>query len=328
MANLDRFINAQNEHKTYNQAYKELQNGAKTSHWIWFIFPQLKELSFSPTAKHYGIVDAQEACDYLKNDQLFANYQKITALVLRQLQHKIPLRTLMGSEIDAQKLMSSLTLFRATASFLEQQGDKSHDHIELITCCDQIFAQLQSQGYVPCKKTRQLIEPALANAQVKPLIIPTTVKTPEESKPQASPVAKPTPPTLINSPKVTNPQPAQDYSKLSEALDAYIKKRKNEWSFHYNFLGLVSLIYCIQDAIMGTDHFNSKNREIKISAARNLKQAIDSNGTEETLFTHAEKNALADGRLGKIVAAYGTLEGIMEHIAKEQALTSPRPGAL
>ncbi len=333
MANLDHFINAQKEHGTYNQAYKELQNGAKTSHWIWYIFPQLKELGFSSTAKYYGIVDFKEACDYLQNAQLFENYQKITSLVLKQLQNKIPIKILMGGNIDAQKLVSSLTLFRATASFLEKQDNKTHDHAGLVSCCDQIFEHLKNQGYVPCKKTLQLIESALANEnqqQAKQPITPIAVKkkASEEAKTQESPAAKPKEQNEAKSPKATTSPPSHDYSKLSDALGAYIKERKNEWSFHYNFLGLVSVIYCIQDAIMGTDHFNSKNRELKISAAKNLKQVIDSNDAEGILFTSSEKNALADGRLGKIVTTYGKLDGIMKNIAKEQTLASPKPGAL
>jgi hypothetical protein len=203
----------------------------------------------------------------------------------------------------------------------------------LVSCCDQIFEHLKNQGYVPCKKSLQLIESALANEnqqKAKQPITPIAVKkkASEQSKTQGSPAAKPKEQNEEKSPKATTSPPSHDYSKLSDALGAYIKERKNEWSFHYNFLGLVSVIYCIQDAIMGTDHFNSKNRELKISAARNLKQVIDSNDAEGILFTSSEKNALADGRLGKIVTTYGKLDGIMKNIAKEQTLASPKPGAL
>jgi uncharacterized protein (DUF1810 family) len=167
MTNLDRFIHAQEEHETYNQAYKELQNGAKSSHWIWYIFPQLKDLGFSSTAKYYGIVNVHEACDYLNNAQLCENYQKIARLVLKQIQNHIPITSLMGGSLDAQKLVSSLTLFRAAAAFLEQQEDKRPIHAELVGCCEQIFAHLKKQGYAPCQRTLQLIELERRN-RIKP----------------------------------------------------------------------------------------------------------------------------------------------------------------
>ncbi len=65
---LDRFIKAQQN--DYATALSEIKSGKKRSHWMWYIFPQLKGLGMSETARYYGIQDKQEATDYLQNDVL------------------------------------------------------------------------------------------------------------------------------------------------------------------------------------------------------------------------------------------------------------------
>ncbi len=65
---LQRFIGAQES--SYEQALAEIRNGRKTSHWIWFIFPQMKGLGHSPMANHYGITSLGEARDYLAHPVL------------------------------------------------------------------------------------------------------------------------------------------------------------------------------------------------------------------------------------------------------------------
>ena len=68
MNSIDKFIKAQE--KDYEVALNEIKCGKKRSHWIWYIFPQLSSLGFSSTAKYYGIIDLEEAKEYLKNDIL------------------------------------------------------------------------------------------------------------------------------------------------------------------------------------------------------------------------------------------------------------------
>ncbi|WP_299590136.1 DUF1810 family protein [Mucilaginibacter sp.] len=65
MSELQRFIDAQA--LIYSQALSEIRNGRKRSHWIWFVFPQLKGLGYSHNAIYYGIDDLQEAQDYLQH---------------------------------------------------------------------------------------------------------------------------------------------------------------------------------------------------------------------------------------------------------------------
>ncbi|KTC80365.1 hypothetical protein Lche_2385 [Legionella cherrii] len=160
MSTIHRFIEAQqgqNSSASFEQAYNELKAGGKQSHWIWYVFPQLKQLGFSSTAQYFGIVDFNEACAYLQNGELFQNYLKVTQLVEQQLKSKIPVLTLMNGEIDTQKLVSSLTLFRAAASFLLHQGDTSQDFAALVKCCDQILAETSKQGYFPCTRTLEAL---------------------------------------------------------------------------------------------------------------------------------------------------------------------------
>ena len=76
MDELDRFIEAQE--KEYLIALEEIKSGKKKTHWIWYIFPQLKELGFSSTSKYYGIKNFEEAKVYLENDLLRNRLMEIT----------------------------------------------------------------------------------------------------------------------------------------------------------------------------------------------------------------------------------------------------------
>lgn len=105
---LQRFIEAQND--SYDQALKEIRNGRKLTHWIWYIFPQIKGLGFSYNSEYYGIASLQEAKDYLENELLRKRLFEITESLLM---HKgKDIESIMG-DIDAMKLKSSMTLFDA-----------------------------------------------------------------------------------------------------------------------------------------------------------------------------------------------------------------------
>lgn len=105
---LKRFIEAQND--SYDQALKEIRNGRKLTHWIWYIFPQMKGLGFSYNSEYYGITSLQEARDYLENELLRKRLFEITESLLM---HKgKDIESIMG-DIDALKLKSSMTLFDA-----------------------------------------------------------------------------------------------------------------------------------------------------------------------------------------------------------------------
>ena len=103
--NLKRFIDAQE--LDYDMALLEIKSGRKRTHWIWYIFPQLKELGYSSTAKYYGIQNIDEAKAYINNITLKKHLLEITE-ELYKLDGNIS--NIMGYPDDL-KLKSSMTLF-------------------------------------------------------------------------------------------------------------------------------------------------------------------------------------------------------------------------
>lgn len=105
-ANLDHFLTAQQQH--YAAALGEIKRGKKTSHWMWFIFPQLQGLGHSEMAFRYGIESLEQAKAYLSHPVLGKRLIEISTALLH-----CPATTateLMGSPDDL-KLRSSMTLF-------------------------------------------------------------------------------------------------------------------------------------------------------------------------------------------------------------------------
>lgn len=107
---LRRFVVAQDP--VYAQVCAELAAGAKTSHWMWFVFPQLKGLGRSATARHYGIASLDEARAYAAHPLLGARLRQCGAL-LREVPGRSA-RQIFGP-VDAMKLGSCLTLFERAA---------------------------------------------------------------------------------------------------------------------------------------------------------------------------------------------------------------------
>nr|WP_277347042.1 DUF1810 domain-containing protein [Sphingomonas sp. G-3-2-10] len=108
---LDRFVEAQAS--SYASALGEIRRGAKRSHWMWFIFPQLVGLGRSETAGFYGIQSIAEARSYLAHPVLGPRYLECVA-ALQDLPTSDPVPVF--GEIDAMKLRSSLTLFEAAGA--------------------------------------------------------------------------------------------------------------------------------------------------------------------------------------------------------------------
>ena len=92
----------------YRAVVEELQAGQKTSHWMWFVFPQMRQLGRSETAKLYGLTDASEALAYAMHPVLGSRLLECTALVLGT--HGRTAHQIFGSPDDL-KLCSSMTLF-------------------------------------------------------------------------------------------------------------------------------------------------------------------------------------------------------------------------
>jgi uncharacterized protein (DUF1810 family) len=103
---LNRFLSAQE--KMYNQAWRELKNGQKRSHWIWYIFPQLEELGYSEKARYYGIKSIEEAREYLEHPILGKRLRECTEAVLA-VENKTIVQIM--NTFDDVKLQSCMTLF-------------------------------------------------------------------------------------------------------------------------------------------------------------------------------------------------------------------------
>ena len=105
--NLQRFLDAQAE--MYPIALKEMKNGRKMSHWIWFIFPQLKGLGRSYNSEFYGLDGIGEAEAYIKHPILAARLREICRALLENTDKEI--KYIMGWNVDVMKLKSSMELF-------------------------------------------------------------------------------------------------------------------------------------------------------------------------------------------------------------------------
>lgn len=119
MPNLDRFVKAQKCY--YNTALDEIKNGHKESHWIWYIFPQLKDLGFSDNAKLYGIADLEEAAEYMADPFLS---ERLIGICQALLDSDVTDITAIFDYPDDLKVQSCMTLFRAACP-----GEKVFDEV-------------------------------------------------------------------------------------------------------------------------------------------------------------------------------------------------------
>lgn len=135
--NLDRFIEAQRDN--YKTALQEITDGSKQSHWIWYIFPQMRGLGHSPMSDYYGISSREEAEAYLEDDWLNNHLREICQALLAH-KDEATAREILGT-IDALKVRSSMTLFDAV-------------------CPDDIFAEVLDAFYGSerCEQTLGLLD--------------------------------------------------------------------------------------------------------------------------------------------------------------------------
>ena len=111
-ADLVRFVRAQDERGTHDRALAELRAGRKTSHWMWFVFPQVAGLGHSATAQAYAVADLAEARAYLAHDVLGPRLHACCDALLGL--EGVSAEQVLGST-DAMKLRSSMTLFALAA---------------------------------------------------------------------------------------------------------------------------------------------------------------------------------------------------------------------
>ena len=132
MNNLDRFIKAQE--RDYFKALNEIKKGKKTTHWIWYIFPQLDGLGYSSIAKYYGIKGENEAIEYIENEYLRNHLLEISNELLK-IENK-SINDIMGYPDDL-KLKSCMTLFDYVSDYevfskvLEKYYDGTYDEITI-----------------------------------------------------------------------------------------------------------------------------------------------------------------------------------------------------
>ena len=150
---LERFKEAQDRPGSgFDCALREIRAGAKQSHWIWYVFPQLSGLGASSVSRTYGIHDLAEAEKYLRDATLRSRLLAITTAVAEQLSRGASLETLMGSSTDALKLVSSLTLFGHAAKLLHA-ADGLAAYGTLARLAADVLNAAAVQGYGPCQYT-------------------------------------------------------------------------------------------------------------------------------------------------------------------------------
>lgn len=149
--NLKRFLDAQDggtiidrSRTAYEVALNEILGGEKTSHWIWYIFPQ-GPFGTSEMAQRYAITSRAEAIAFLQDAILRGRLLKISNAVADKLLAGITPLTLMGSEIDCQKLASSMTLFEFIAVELDDQ--------EFGSTAKNVLNKLAPHGWGRCTTT-------------------------------------------------------------------------------------------------------------------------------------------------------------------------------
>ena len=106
--NLERFMAAQDSGDAYRHVVEELRRGRKTSHWMWFVFPQVAGLGESSMSRRYAISGLDEARAYLSHPVLGPRLLECASLVADS---SAPTAEQLFGVIDARKLQSSMTLF-------------------------------------------------------------------------------------------------------------------------------------------------------------------------------------------------------------------------
>ena len=115
MGDLERFRDA--HRRDFAQAYAEVQNGYKETHWMWYIFPQIQGLGRSSTAQYYAISDIEEAIEFLSDPYLGDNLRAISKELLGKSTNDAV--DIFGY-IDAIKLKSSMTLFHVAGEMCDE----------------------------------------------------------------------------------------------------------------------------------------------------------------------------------------------------------------
>jgi uncharacterized protein (DUF1810 family) len=151
---LQRFKEAQDQSISgFESALSEIRAGGKRSHWIWYVFPQLAGLGQSSASRMYGLDGVAEAREYLSDSLLRSRLLTIANAVAEHLERpRVSLEQVMGSSIDAAKLVSSMTLFGAVATRLHVE-EGLDEHATLARTAERILRAAAAEGYPRCQFT-------------------------------------------------------------------------------------------------------------------------------------------------------------------------------
>jgi uncharacterized protein (DUF1810 family) len=157
---LERFLAAQNDPDDgFETALREVSAGRKVRHWIWYVLPQLEGLGQSSMARRFGLAGIDEAFAYLEHPVLRDRLLAVVKAIVGQLRRTPPPRldVLMGSAVDARKLVSSMTLFGAVARRLATSHPDVQAFGALASAATTLLNEARRQGLPPCAFTNELL---------------------------------------------------------------------------------------------------------------------------------------------------------------------------
>lgn len=158
MSSLARFKQAQDAaHGGFADARREMHAGRKSSHWIWYIFPQLGRPGTSQLSQTYAITDLAEAIAYLRDPVLGPRLAELSHAVAGHVANGDELERIMGGRTDALKIVSCLTLFEAAAQEIARSEPPGGTIADLLRDSATILAAAAQQGLPRCRFTAEKV---------------------------------------------------------------------------------------------------------------------------------------------------------------------------
>ena len=150
---LDRFKLAQDHDGSFHAAMSELRAGRKKTHWIWWVFPQVAGLGSSPTSMRYALAGREETVAYLVDETLRARLVEAVTVVHERVlgPNRRQIDYLMGSEIDALKLVSSMTLFAEVGKDVALANLPGTAKLQEMA--EEVLGASRGDGYPACEHT-------------------------------------------------------------------------------------------------------------------------------------------------------------------------------
>jgi len=166
MVDLKRYIQAQNENRTFEQAIKELDDGRKQNQWMWCVFPRIFGLDQAKPAKAYDIKNLSDAESYIKHPILSKRYIKVCEIVSNKLNDGIKLEDLFDGSLDAKNFISSLTLFYLASRGLKNRYPHKFTSFHSIT--NKLQKHVIKLGFKLCQVTKDIIKRSKNKRRLRP----------------------------------------------------------------------------------------------------------------------------------------------------------------